>query len=248
MRPGLDLGSAPSCHPPGEGHSGFTRTAGSVAATYLVVGEASERLMRRGGEDRAIDPVSGDAPDRERDDAEALKRVAAGDDRSLSELYQRHGQVVLGQILFVVGERALAEEILQDTMLAVWRQAGTFRGEARVRSWMIAIARRQARDRLRRGQLRVVEDTVLAGQPSSEAGPERVALERAGVKEVSRAIQTLGRAHREVLGLVFAADLTIPEVAEILAVPVGTVKSRLATARAALCRALGEEGTKGASR
>jgi RNA polymerase sigma-70 factor (ECF subfamily) len=203
----------------------------------LVVEKASEKLVTNGG-DRSAGPVGYDGPDKEPDDAEILKRVTAGDDGALAELYRRHGQVVLGQILFVVGERALAEEILQDTMLAVWRQAGTFRGESRVRSWMIAIARRQARDRLRRNKLRAVEDTALADQPSSEAGPERVALERAGVAEVARAIQTLGRAHREVLGLVFAAELTIPEVAEVLGVPGGTVKSRLSAARSALCRAL----------
>jgi RNA polymerase sigma-70 factor (ECF subfamily) len=214
----------------------------------LVVEETSERLVMSGGEDRTTGPVSYDALERERRDAEILKLVAIGDDGALAELYQRHGHVVLGQILFVVGERALAEEILQDTMLAVWRQAGTFRGESRVRSWMIAIARRQARDRLRRNQLRVVGDTALASQPSSEAGPERVALDRADVADVARAIQSLGRSHREVLGLVFAADLTIPEVAEILAVPVGTVKSRLAAARSALCRALEDEGVKETSR
>jgi RNA polymerase sigma-70 factor (ECF subfamily) len=166
----------------------------------------------------------------------------------LADLYRRHGQVVLSQILLVVGDRAVAEEILQDTMLAVWRQAGTFRGESRVRSWMIAIARRQARDRLRRNKLRVVEDRGLVNQPSSEAGPELVVLERADIAEVSRAIQTLGRAHREVLGLVFAADLTMPEVAGILEVPVGTVKSRLFAARTALCRALDDEGKKGPTR
>jgi RNA polymerase sigma-70 factor, ECF subfamily len=49
----------------------------------------------------------------------------------------------------VTGERVLAEEIVQDTMLAVWRGAGSFRGESSVRSWVIAIARRQTRDRLR---------------------------------------------------------------------------------------------------
>lgn len=198
--------------------------------------------------DLSVGSVSGDAPNRERNDSELLGLVAAGDDGALAELYRRHGKVVLSQILFVVSERALGEEILQDTMLAVWRQAGTFRGESRVRSWMIAIARRQARDRLRRKQLRVVDESGLANQPSSEAGPELVALERADIAEVARAIQTLGRAHREVLGLVFAADLTMSEVADILEVPLGTVKSRLSAARTALCRALDDEGTKGTTR
>jgi RNA polymerase sigma-70 factor, ECF subfamily len=182
------------------------------------------------------------APGRERDDNQLVRRVAAGDDAALAELYRRYGPVVLRQILFVVEERAVAEEVLQDTMLAVWRQAATFRGESRVSTWMIAIARRQARDRLRRSRLRIVEDAVLVNRPSEGAGPELVVLERADVACVAGAIQTLGRAHREVLGLVFAGDLTMAEVAEVLEIPVGTVKSRLAAARIALIRVLNEKG------
>jgi RNA polymerase sigma-70 factor (ECF subfamily) len=113
---------------------------------------------------------------------------------------------------------------------------------------MIAIARRQARDRLRRTRFRVVQDSALVNEPSSEAGPELVALERADVADVARTIQTLGRMHREVLGLVFAADITLAEVAEILDVPVGTVKSRLAAARTALCRGLCDEERRGTRR
>jgi RNA polymerase sigma-70 factor, ECF subfamily len=200
--------------------------------------------MVNGEPDLSVGTASGDVPDRDSDDAEILRCVAEGDDAALAELYRRHRRVVLSQILFVVGDRAVSEEILQDTMVAVWRQAGTFRGESRVRSWIIAIARRQARDRLRRNRFRVVEDSVLVNQPSSEAGPELVALERANVAEVARTIQTLGRTHREVLGLVFAADLSLGEVAAILEVPIGTVKSRLAAARTALSRALHDDERK----
>src|SRR5215475_9345248 len=88
-----------------------------------------------------------------------------------SALYHRHAGVVLAQIGLLVGDRGLSEEILQDTMLAVWRGAESFRGESSVRSWMVAIARRQARDRLRRRRLRVVDDRVLADRPASGPGP-----------------------------------------------------------------------------
>jgi RNA polymerase sigma-70 factor, ECF subfamily len=175
------------------------------------------------------------------DEAHLLQRIVAGDDAALAELYRLHGQVVFAQILFVVGDRAVAEEVLQDTMLAVWRQAGTFRGQSRARSWMIAIARRQARDRLRRRRFEVVEDKGLVNRPSRDPGPDLVALDRSDVADVAAAIQGLGRSHREVLGLALAADLTLAEVADVLEVPVGTVKSRLAAARTALCRALDKE-------
>ncbi|HEX2316696.1 MAG TPA: sigma-70 family RNA polymerase sigma factor [Thermomonospora sp.] len=178
----------------------------------------------------------------EDDDGALLRRVADGDRAALVALYRRHGAVVLAQINLVVPDRGLGEEILQDTMLAVWRGAGSFGGRSQVRSWIIAIARRQARDRLRRRRLRVVGEEALAARPAPGPGPEEVVLERAKATAVAGAIGTLSLPLREVVGLVFGAGLTLAETAEVLEVPLGTVKSRLAAARAALARSLSEEG------
>jgi len=176
------------------------------------------------------------------DDVQLLRRIGQGDEDAMAAFYREHGRVVLGQVLLVAGERVLAEEILQDTMLAVWRGASSFRGESSVRSWVIAIARRQTRDRLRSRRLRVVDDAFLADQPSSGPGPEVTALDRANLAEVTGAIRELAPAHREVLGLVFGSGLSLPEVAGVLEIPLGTVKSRLTAARAALGRILSEKG------
>ena len=160
----------------------------------------------------------------------------------MASFYREHGRVVFAQVLLVAGERVLAEEIVQDTMLAVWRGAGSFRGESSVRSWVIAIARRQTRDRLRGHRLRMVDDSFLADQPGSGPGPEVMALDRAELTEVKVAIRELAPPHREVLGLVFGSGLSLPEVAGVLEIPVGTVKSRLTAARIALGRVLNEKG------
>jgi RNA polymerase sigma-70 factor, ECF subfamily len=176
------------------------------------------------------------------DDAGLLRRIGQGDEDAMAAFYREHGRVVFAQVLLVTGERVLAEEIVQDTMLAVWRGAGSFRGESSVRSWVIAIARRQTRDRLRSHRLRVVDDAFLADQPSSGPGPEVMALDRAELAEVRDAIRELAPAHREVLGLAFGSGLSLPEVAGVLEIPVGTVKSRLAAARTALNRILNEKG------
>jgi len=176
------------------------------------------------------------------DDAELLRRIGQGDEDAMAEFYREHGRVVLTQVLLVTGERVLAEEIVQDTMLAVWRGAGSFRGESSVRSWVISIARRQTRDRLRGRRLRVVDGAFLADQPGSGPGPEVMALDRAELAEVRVAIRELAPAHREVLGLAFGSGLSLPEVAGVLEIPVGTVKSRLAAARTALNRILNEKG------
>jgi RNA polymerase sigma-70 factor, ECF subfamily len=127
-------------------------------------------------------------------------------------------------------------------MLAVWRGGRSFRGDSSVRSWVLGIARRQTRDRLRSRRLRVVDDTFLADQPGPGPGPEVMALDRAELAEVRDAIRDLAPTHREVLGLAFGCGLSLPEVADVLEIPVGTVKSRLAAARTALNRALDEKG------
>jgi len=175
-------------------------------------------------------------------DAELLRRIGQGDEDAMAAFYREHGRVVFAQVLLVAGERVLAEEIVQDTMLAVWRGAGSFRGESSVRSWVIAIARRQTRDRLRARRLRVVDDAFLADQPGTGPGPEVMALDRAELAEVKGAIRELAPAHREVLGLAFGSGLSLPEVADVLEIPVGTVKSRLAAARIALNRILNQKG------
>ena len=82
----------------------------------------------------------------------------------------------------------------------------------------------------------------MADQPTSGPGPETTALDRAELAEVIDAIGALGPLHREVLGLAFGCGLTLPEVADVLDIPVGTVKSRLSAARTALARVLKEKG------
>ena len=193
----------------------------------------------RGDADASISTVRRDSAC---DDAALLRRIGRGDEDAMAAFYREHGRVVLAQVLLVVGDRVLAEEIVQDAMLAVWRGAGSFRGESSARSWVIAIARRQTRDRLRARRLRVVDDAFLADQPGSGPGPEVTALDRAELAEVRGAIRELASSHREVLGLVFGSGLSLPEVGGVLEIPVGTVKSRLTAARTALSRILDEKG------
>ena len=193
----------------------------------------------RGDADASISTVRRDSSC---DDAALLRRIGRGDEDAMAAFYREHGRVVLAQVLLVVGDRVLAEEIVQDAMLAVWRGAGSFRGESSARSWVIAIARRQTRDRLRARRLRVVDDAFLADQPGSGPGPEVTALDRAELAEVRGAIRELASSHREVLGLVFGSGLSLPEVGGVLEIPVGTVKSRLTAARTALSRILDEKG------
>jgi RNA polymerase sigma-70 factor (ECF subfamily) len=176
------------------------------------------------------------------DDTGLVRAMAAGDRASLAALYRRHSQVLLTQLVLLTGDQMLGEELLQDTMLAAWRSAGSFRGESKVRTWLIAIARRKARDRQRRQRFAVVDDTHLAQSAAPEPGPEQLVISRAEARAVADAITDLPPAQREVIGLVFGAGLTMAEAADVLEVPLNTVKSRLHTARAALTQMITKKG------
>ena len=171
-------------------------------------------------------------------DDELLRSVAAGDAAALERLYRRHAGALFGYLHRLAGDRMTAEEILQDTMLAVWRSAGAFEGRAKVTTWLFGIARRQAHNRLRGRSAPEPGPTELPDRPDHGAGPEELAIAAVGGTPVAAAIDLLPDHHREVIALVFVAGLPLADVAEVLAIPVGTVKSRLYHARAAVAAAL----------
>ncbi|MFY1691845.1 RNA polymerase sigma factor [Plantactinospora sp. WMMB782] len=174
-------------------------------------------------------------------DRELLHRVAAGDQRAFEELYARHGQPLLAYAEGLLGDRGRAEEALQDTFLATWRGAGSFEGRSAVRTWLFGICRRQALRRMTGQRPAPLPVEAAAEVPAGEPGPEAVALARADARAVAAALAELAPAHREVLELAFGAGLAHAEIAEVLGIPVGTVKSRLFHARAGLARALPDE-------
>jgi RNA polymerase sigma-70 factor (ECF subfamily) len=171
-------------------------------------------------------------------DAELLRSVAAGDAAALARLYERYAGALFGYLYRLAGDRMTAEEILQDTMLAVWRSAGAFEDRAKVTTWLFGVARRQAHNRLRGRPGPEPAGPGLLDQADRSAGPEELAIAAAGGTPVAAAIGRLPVHHRDVIALVFVAGLPLADVAEVLGIPVGTVKSRLHHARAAVAAAL----------
>lgn len=169
----------------------------------------------------------------EQDDA-LLARIAAGDRDAMDALYARYRGALSAYLRLSTSDPGQIEELIQDTMVAAWNGAGRFSGRSSVRSWLFAIARRRAVDTFRRRTWRTVGDDALASLPDPAPGPEAWAIAQAGEAQLVATIERLSPVHREVLVLVFVHQLSYPEVAEILDIPLGTVKSRLSNARKAL--------------
>jgi RNA polymerase sigma-70 factor (ECF subfamily) len=168
------------------------------------------------------------------DDDELIAAVAAGDDVALRELFSRHAPWMAARLRAVL-PAADVEDVLQETFLAVWRGARGFRSE-NAGGWLWGIARRQAALWLRRrGPAELTLPPVLdAGGPD----PVESALSRA---EIARAVEALGpdgSPHRETWRLMYVEERTVAEVAELMGVPAGTVKSRASHARRLMRAAL----------
>lgn len=165
-----------------------------------------------------------------------IQAMAAGDVSALNELYTRHGANILNYLTSLLRDRQWAEEVLQDVMLAAWEHAARFRGESKVRTWLLTIARHRAINAQRRNTPNLVEldETTF----SSDTSPLD-AVERSNERQIlQKALQQLPPFHQEILVLIFYHQLSGPEVAEVLGVTVGTVKSRLHRAKEMLRRVL----------
>ena len=172
-------------------------------------------------------------------DGELVREMAAGEALALETLYQRHGPGLLVYLIGQLGQRAIAEEVLQDVMLAAWESAPRFRGDSQVRTWLFTIARhRAANARRRRTPVQAPLGEMLAA--ADPQPPEIVELqdEQAAVRH---ALGKLSAEQRETLELVFFHELSESDVARVTGVAPGTVKSRLFRAKAALRRLLGAE-------
>jgi RNA polymerase sigma-70 factor (ECF subfamily) len=167
-------------------------------------------------------------------DESLLAAVAAGDrDRPLGELYRRYGGRIYGLGMQLLSNPGLAEEVVQETFLRVWRNAGRFdpdRGSGV--SFIFTISRRLAIDLWRRPSSRPTE-------PEPPDAPTEDHVDRLLVKlGVRDALNTLSDPHRQVLELSYREHLKQAEIAEKLGIPLGTVKTRSHHARRQLKTAL----------
>ena len=164
-------------------------------------------------------------------DAELLAQVKEGDDAAFAALYERFADRVHRYALTVLRDRHLAEEVTQETMLAVWRGAKGYAGRSMVSTWIFGIARNQAHRLIEREERawRTMEGSAILPDPAEAAGREEAVL---------GALASLPVEQREAVFLTFYEGLSYPEISRLLGVPTGTVKSRMYHARRKLAEAL----------
>ena len=173
-----------------------------------------------------------------------LDALAAGDKHALSALFARHNVRVYRFILRMTKRPALAEDLVNEVFLEVWRRAGTFEGRSQVSTWILSIARFKALAALRQLPREEGNDDALA-QIEDPAENAEALLERSDRASRLRACLTrLSPEHRELIDLVYYHERSIAEVSEIVGIPPGTVKTRMFAARKKLAEFLQEPETR----
>lgn len=175
-------------------------------------------------------------------DEALVARIAAGERLAMEGLYARHSTRMYRFLVRLVRDPSTAEDLMSDVFFDVWRQAGRYEGRSTIATWMLSIARFKALSHLRRRSPSSLEPEV-AETIEDEADTPEIGLQKTGKAEaIRRCLAALSPEHREVIDLVYYHERGVEEVAEIVGVPAGTVKTRLFHARKRLSERLAAMG------
>ena len=177
-------------------------------------------------------------------DHDLLAAVAHGDRPAFERLYHSYEKRVYQYVQTLVSDTSLAEEIVGDTMLAVWRGAGSFAYTSRVSTWIFGIARHKALDAIRRSgrRQREVDLDGAADLPHPHDCPDEGVLRNQLAALTQRAMAALTQEHREILRLVFYEEQPYEEISTLLGIPTNTVKTRVYYAKQRLKEQLAHLG------
>lgn len=180
-------------------------------------------------------------------DAELLSRTASGDGAAFGDLMRRHEDRLFGLALRMLGDRADALDATQDAFVAAFRQAGSFRGEAAVGTWLYRIGINATKDFARKKRRWQTQDDVdaLADERSSERALDERVTTRMDLQE---ALAKLPDDYREAVVLHDLGGIPYEEIAAITGVMIGTVKSRISRGRRRLAEFLEPQGASDPSK
>jgi RNA polymerase sigma-70 factor, ECF subfamily len=164
-------------------------------------------------------------------DENLVERIAAGNKLAMQALFARHRTAVYRWLLRFVSNETLAEDLLSDVFLDVWRQAARFECRSSVSTWLLSIARHKALSARRRRTDAELDEKIEATLADPADDPEVALQEKDRDELLRRALIGLSPEHRQVIDLVYYHEKTVDEVAHILDVPPATVKTRMFYAR-----------------
>jgi RNA polymerase sigma-70 factor (ECF subfamily) len=176
-----------------------------------------------------------------------LEGIAGGEKASMHVLYARHNVRVYRFILRIVGDATIAEDLVSQVFLDVWRTAGQFEGRSQVSTWLLAIARFKALTALRNRKHEDVDQDEVLAIPDTAENPEACMNRSQTSESLRRAVEQLSPAHREIIDLIYYHEKSVEEVGQIIGIPQATVKTRMFYARKHLAQLLKQAGIERAA-
>jgi RNA polymerase sigma-70 factor, ECF subfamily len=171
-----------------------------------------------------------------------IGRIATGDRLAMQVLFARHHVRIYRFVLRLVRDESVAEDLISEVFLDVWRQAGRFEGRSQVSTWLLAIARFKALSALRRRPDEELDDETAEAIEDPSDDPE-VALDKKDKSAaIRKCLEKLSAEHREIIDLVYYHEKSVEEVAQIVGIPENTVKTRMFYARKRLAELLKAAG------
>jgi len=164
-------------------------------------------------------------------DENLVRQIAVGSKPAMQALFARHRTYVYRWLLRFVSNETLAEDLLSEVFLDVWRQAGRFECRSSVSTWLMSIARYKALSARRRRTEAELDEKIAATVADPADDPEVALQEKDQNKRLRRALIRLSPEHRKVIDLVYYHEKSVDEVAHILDLPPATVKTRMFYAR-----------------
>jgi RNA polymerase sigma-70 factor, ECF subfamily len=164
-------------------------------------------------------------------DALLVERIACGDRLAMQTLFIRHRTAVYRWLFRFVNDAPLAEDLLSEVFLDVWRQAGPFEERSTASTWIMSIARYKALAARRRRTEVELNEHIESTVAETSDDPEMALEKKARNETLRQALTRLSLEHRQVIDLVYYHEKSVEATAQILKVPVATVKTRMFYAR-----------------
>ncbi len=163
-------------------------------------------------------------------DEDLISLVETSDAEAFATLYDRHSRAAFSLAYRMMGERQASEDLAQDAFIKVWRGAASYRaGRGSVRTWILSIVHNRGIDQIRyRAHLRRTQDKIEASAPRSQPSEAFAETWRNSQREqVREALETLPKEQLKILELAYFSGYTHAEIAELVGLPLGTVKGRM---------------------
>ena len=164
-------------------------------------------------------------------DKTLIRRIATGDQSAMRAIFARYRVRVYRWLLRLIDDESLAEDLLSEVFLDVWRQAASFEARSSVSTWLLAIARYKAFSARRRRTDAELDEATVCTVPDIADDPEVTLQKKNRAEALRQSLLRLSPDHREVIDLAYYHGKSVKEIAEIVSISEATVKTRMFYAR-----------------